>query len=82
MFPFKRQDIALFRFGQQDISGNGFSVRTFTGDSGQNIDGRIPIRVQRKIIFRLRHHSAHAVEYRQRSPFQGGALQFPDKAFF
>ena len=79
VFCVKFQNIACFCLCQQDISSHGLPVGTFAGNARQNVYRRIPLSIQRQLIFRLRHDSAHAVQDRQCPALQRRTLQFADK---
>ena len=76
----ERQDVALFRLGEQDVAGDGAAVGALAGDARQDVDGGIPGSVQRQVVFGLRHHGAHVLEHRERTALQGRTLQLADKA--
>ena len=76
----EREDIPLFRLGQQDVAGDGPAVGALAGDAREDIDGGLAASPQRDVVLRLGHHGAHAVDDRQRPALEGGELQLAEEA--
>ena len=56
------QNVSLFAFRQQHVSGGYLPVAALAGDPGEDIHGGVAPLLQRDGVFRLRHDGAHAVQ--------------------
>ena len=83
----KVEDIADFRRSQEDIAGHEGAVTALARVAGKDIDGRLAVKAEGHVVFRLGHDLSHALGHRADIPedirpdlFEEGILRPPADA--